>query len=101
MAEYYNTSLAKAPKVELLHLNLDSDEGAMAGFMKKGEFAFPGIPEAKWSKIKAFKDIAPGGVPSYKLVDATGKVIADGTAAKEKAKELAGESAAPAGTKSN
>jgi len=100
LAEYYNTSLAKAAKVELIHLNLDSDEGAMAKFMKDGAFAFPGIPQAKWEKIGAFKDIAPSGVPSYKLVDATGKVIAEGAAAKKKAEELAGGTEAASATTS-
>lgn len=102
MAEYYNTSLAKATKVELIHLNLDSDESAMAKFMKDGAFAFPGIPQAKWEKIKTFKEIAPRGVPSYKLVDATGKVIAEGAEAKSKAKELSGgtESSSETDTKS-
>ena len=66
----------------------------MAGFMKAGPFTFPGIPEAKWKKQKLLNDMAPSGVPHYKLVDSTGKIIAEGNEAKEKAKELAGSAAA-------
>jgi hypothetical protein len=93
LAELYKTSLSAAKNVELLHLNLDSDDGSMAGFMTKGGFTFPGMTEAKWKKIKMFEELAPSGVPGYKLVDASGKVIAEGGAAKEKAKELAGGTA--------
>lgn len=104
-AEYYNTSLASAKNVELVHMNCDNDDSGMVTFMKEGPFAFPAVPKAKWKKIDFIAKLYTGGVPNYKLVDATGKVIADGAAAQAKAKELAGAAAAApepaAETKSN
>ena len=84
-------------------MNCDNDDSGMAKFMQEGPFAFPAVPEAKWKKIKFIAELYTGGVPNYKLVDATGKVIADGAAAQAKAKERAGASAAEpaAETKSN
>jgi hypothetical protein len=44
--------------------------------------------------------MAPKGIPNYKLLDATGKIIAEGEEAKTKAKELAhGKAAAETAAK--
>jgi hypothetical protein len=47
------------------------------------------VPQGKWQKEKVFAAMAPKGIPNYKLLDATGKIIAEGEEAKTKAKELA------------
>ena len=87
--EYYNEKIAKAPNVELVHINLDQDEAGMKKFMGDFSMPFPAVPSAKADKIKLLAPLAPKGVPSYKLVDAEGKVIAEGPEAKSKAAELA------------
>jgi hypothetical protein len=57
------------------------------------KFKFPGVPQAKWKKEDIFKPMDPSGIPNYKLVDAQGKVLAEGEEAKARARELAGAGA--------
>lgn len=98
LAEAYDETISKGKNIEVVHLSCDQDEAGMTSFMKDMKFNFPGIAKAKWEKEKVFKDIAPSGIPNYKLLDATGKVIAEGEGAKTKAKELANASGGSAAT---
>jgi thiol-disulfide isomerase/thioredoxin len=89
LAEAYDETISKGKGIEVIHLSCDQDEAGMISFMKDMKFNFPGIPKGKWEKESLFKGMAPSGIPNYKLVDATGKIIAEGEEAKTKAKELA------------
>jgi thiol-disulfide isomerase/thioredoxin len=77
LAEAYDETISKGKNIDVVHLSCDQDEDGMVSF--------------KWSKEKIFKPMAPKGIPNYKLVDAEGKIIAEGEEAKSKAKELAGK----------
>ncbi len=87
--EYYNEKIAKATNVELVHISCDQDEAGMKKFMGDASMPFPAVAAAKADKIKILEPLTPKGVPSYKLVDADGKVIAEDAEAKTKAAELA------------
>ena len=87
--EYYNEKIAKATNVELVHISCDQDEAGMKKFMGDASMPFPAVPAAKADKIKLLAPLSPKGIPNYKLVDAGGKVIAEGEEAKHKAAELA------------
>lgn len=89
LAEAYDETISKGKNIEVVHLSCDQDEEGMISFMKDMKFTFPGVPQAKWEKEAIFKPMAPKGIPNYKLVDADGKIIAEGEEAKSKAKELA------------
>lgn len=93
LAEAYDETISKGKNIEVVHLSCDQDEDGMVSFMGDMKFKFPGVPQDKWSKEKIFKPMAPKGIPNYKLVDAEGKIIAEGEEAKSKAKELAGKGA--------
>jgi hypothetical protein len=84
-----DSDIASSKTVEVVHLSCDQDEAGMISFMKDMKFNFPGVPQGKWQKEKVFAAMAPKGIPNYKLLDATGKIIAEGEEAKTKAKELA------------
>lgn len=97
--EYYNEKIAKATNVELVHISCDQDEAGMKKFMGDASMPFPAVPASKADKIKLLEPLSPKGIPNYKLVDAEGKVIAEGAEAKTKAAELAaGTAAATAAT---
>ncbi len=87
--EFYNEKIAKATNVELVHISCDQEEADMKKFMADSGMAFPAVPSDKADKIKALAPLSPKGIPNYKLVDAEGKVIAEGEAAKKQAAELA------------
>ena len=89
MAESYKSKVATAKNVEFVHISCDNDEAAMKGFMKDMGFTFPAVTRAKAAKIDRLEELSPSGIPNYKLLDATGKVIAEGSEAKHKAEELA------------
>ena len=89
MAETYKSKVAEAKNVEFIHISCDNDEAAMKGFIKDVGFTFPAITRAKAAKIERLKELSPSGIPNYKLLDSTGKVIAEGAGAKDKASELA------------
>lgn len=100
LAEAYDADIASSKTVEVVHLSCDQDEAGMISFMKDMKFNFPGVPQGKWQKEKVFAAMAPKGIPNYKLLDATGKIIAEGEEAKTKAKELAhGKAAAETAAK--
>jgi nucleoredoxin len=98
LAEAYDHTIAKAKNVEVVHLSCDQDEADMISFMKDMKFNFSAVPGDKWRKDKLFSSMAPRGIPNYKLLDASGKIIAEGEEAKAKAKQLSagsgGETAA-------
>lgn len=99
LAEAYDETISKGKNIEVIHLSCDQDEAGMISFMKDMKFNFPGIAKAKWEKETVFKEMAPSGIPNYKLLDASGKIIAEGDEAKHKAAELAGGTHASTETK--
>lgn len=89
LAEAYDETISKGKNIEVVHLSCDQDAPGMLSFVTDMKFKFPAVASDKWRKEKIFKPMEPTGIPNYKLVDSEGKVIAEGEAAKAKAKELA------------
>lgn len=89
LASAYDETLSKGKNIEVVHLSCDQDEPGMISFVTGMKFNFPVVPRSKWVNEKIFQPMAPKGIPNYKLVDADGKILAEGEAAKSKAKELA------------
>jgi nucleoredoxin len=96
LAGLYDQTISRGTNIEVIHLSCDSDAAGMTSFMKEMKLNFPAIPLEKWRKEKVFTDIEPKAVPTCKLVDSSGKVIAEGEEAEMKAKELAGAGGSPA-----
>lgn len=93
LAELYDAKVASATNVEFVHVSCDLDEAKMKEFMKDMKFKFPAVPMTKAGKIKILDDMKPSSIPTYKLLDSAGKVIAQGDEAKHKAEELAAATA--------
>lgn len=93
----YDNKLAAAKNVELVHISCDQDEAGMKKFMGGHNLKCPVIDAATADKIKVLKDLSPRGIPNYKLVDASGKLLAEGSDAKHKAEEFAAAAAAGGG----
>ena len=89
LAEAYDTDISKGKNIEVVHLSCDQTKDKMTEFMTDMKFTFPGVPQDVWSKEKVLADLRSNSIPSYKLVGSSGKLIAEGEAAKAKAKELA------------
>ena len=79
----YNEDIASNSKVELIHLSRDRDEDAAAAWAKKENMPWPTIlsedADVKQLIMPYFPD-GRMGVPSYVLVDQTGKEVARGKA---------------------
>ncbi|MEZ5301122.1 MAG: thioredoxin-like domain-containing protein [Verrucomicrobiales bacterium] len=89
MVEYYNETIAKNDKVELIWMNRDRDEGAMEGFIKEFGMPWPVVEFKSKDDIKPFMAIKKNFVPQYALVDRNGDVVAEDLAsAKAKIAEL-------------
>ncbi len=80
----YNEDIASNPNVELIHISRDSDEDAATSWAKKENMPWPTIlkedSDSKQLVMPYFPD-GRMGVPSYVLVDQTGKEVARGKAA--------------------
>jgi spermidine/putrescine-binding protein len=87
--EFYNTKIAQAKNVEVVHMNLDQNEAAMKQWILNNKLSYPVVVPEKARKIKLLEPLSPKGVPNYKLVDSDGNMIAEGEEAKHKAEELA------------
>jgi thiol-disulfide isomerase/thioredoxin len=98
LAKDYNETISRGKNIEAVHLNCDQTPDKMLEFMSDMKLTFPGIPLDQWQKDKLLKSMEPAQLPHYKLVDAAGMVIAEGEAAKSKARELAGGSGDAAAT---
>lgn len=75
--ESYNAKIVPNADVELVHISFDRDAAAAAAWAKKDQLPWPTILLADHDKAALttpYFDADPE-VPSYILVDATGKVI--------------------------
>jgi aminoglycoside phosphotransferase len=88
----YNENIASNSKVELVHLSRDRDEDAATAWAQKENMPWPTILSEDADVKQLIMPYFPGGrmgVPSYVLVDQTGKEVARGkTAAFAKIKEM-------------
>ena len=79
----YNEDIASNSKVELIHLSRDRDEDSATAWAKKENMPWPTIlkedSDSKQLVAPYFSGSMP--VPSYVLVDQTGKEVARGKAA--------------------
>lgn len=98
-ATEYDESLAKKTSVATILLSCDESRERMQEFMNDMKLNFPAMMLERWQRVKLLKALEPPHVPAWKLVDASGTVIAEGEAAKTKAKELGASSGAAAAEK--
>lgn len=89
LVKLYNKNLASSSRVELVHVSFDRGPEGMKSFMGKHKMKFPAVEPADARSIGLLGPLTPSSIPSYKLVDSKGRVIAEGYAAKQKAVELA------------
>jgi len=89
LVELYNEKLAKATNIELIHISSDQSEDGMLSFVSDHQMKFPVVSFKDRDRLNPVKSLFPSGIPSYKLVDAKGELIAEGQAAKDKAAEIA------------
>lgn len=89
LVKLYDETLASSPRVELLHVSCDETREGMKSFMDKHKMKFPALEAADAARVKLLKPLAPSGIPNYKLLDANGKLIAEGHEAMKKAEEIA------------
>ncbi len=98
LVELYNEKLAKATNIELIHISSDDQEDGMLSFVTDHQMKFPVVTKKDRDKLNIIKPLFPSAIPSYKLVDANGELIAEGQAAKDKAAEIAAGNAQLAST---
>lgn len=75
--EFYDDKIRANAEIELIHVSLDLDDEAAAGWAKKAKLPWPTILYSDHDKevfTTPFFDGDPEA-PSYILVDTTGKVI--------------------------
>lgn len=87
--EFYNENLAKAKNIDIIYCNRDRSEDAMVDFMVEFKMNWPALDFDDKDDVEEIISLYGNAVPSYVLVDAEGKKIAEGAQAKAKAKELA------------
>ena len=82
--ETYNKEIASNPNAELIHLSLDRDEDAAEEWAAKESMPWPSLMQEDIDDDTLITPFFPDGrlgVPTYILVDRTGKEIARGKAA--------------------
>jgi hypothetical protein len=82
--EYYNKVMATNREIEVIHYNHDYNEKAMEGFMIDFSFPWPAIAYKERENAKIITSLYGDEVPSYTLIDAGGRVLANGKEAAEK-----------------
>ncbi|NIP98757.1 MAG: hypothetical protein GWO24_37270 [Akkermansiaceae bacterium] len=75
--EQYKDEVAENPKVEMIHVSLDADEGAAEAWAAKMGFPWPTVMRAKVDR-SGLEAYMPRGIPNYKLIDKDGKLVAEG-----------------------
>ena len=89
MAESYKTELEGRANVELVHVSRDSSEGDMERFFEPADPTFAAVRFSRVDSLKVAMQHYGNGVPHYVLVDADGKLLAEGKEASfAKAKQL-------------
>ena len=73
----YKEQVAKHPSVEMIHVSLDFNKAKAEAWAAEEQFPWPTIAMDKIEQA-GIKDLTPQEAPSYKLVDLTGKVVAQG-----------------------
>lgn len=83
----YNKEIAGNDSIELIHASFDSDDKSAGAWAKKSHFTWPTVMERNLEKAGLVK--YSQGVPTYVVVDANGKVVAEGKdAVSKKIKEI-------------
>ena len=78
--ESYKRKIAKNDKVEFIHFSLDRTPEAALEWAKKEKFPWPHVL-AEAHNASGLKSYAKRFVPYYMLVDADGKILAEGNPA--------------------
>ena len=87
--EYYNETIAKNDSIDVIHINRDRSPDAMVKFIGDMKMPWPAVLFEKRGDFKIAMDLYRRAVPQYTMVDAEGKILADGLAAVQaKVKEL-------------
>jgi nucleoredoxin len=76
LVTFYNQFKAKHPNFELIFVNHDNDENAMAAYMQKDAMMWPAVRFDDITSTNADKYCGPG-IPDLVLVDEKGKVLSD------------------------
>ena len=79
--EKYNTTVAENPKVELIHVSLDSSEDSAETWAAADGFPWLTVlpDDVERSDLKTYH--TSGSVPFYTMIDASGEVVATGSSA--------------------
>ncbi len=78
--EYYNNEISKNSDVELVWYPKEKEKAATT-WAAEEKFPWPVIREKALEKVEAISKHHKGGVPSYFLVDAEGKLVVTGLSA--------------------
>lgn len=79
--EKYNTTVAENPKVEMIHVSLDSSEDSAEIWAAADGFPWLTVlpDDVERSDLKTYH--TSGSVPFYTMIDASGEVVATGSSA--------------------
>lgn len=84
LVEFYNRVAPQHPEFEIVFVSDDRSPAAMETYMRDAQMPWPAIDFAKLPGKQALKKYAGDGIPCLVLLDASGKVISDTYAGKNR-----------------
>lgn len=84
LVEFYNRVAPQHPEFEIVFVSDDRSPVAMETYMRDAQMPWPAIDFAKLPGKQALKKYAGDGIPCLVLLDASGKVISDTYAGKNR-----------------
>jgi nucleoredoxin len=84
LVEFYNRTVAQHPEFEIVLVSADKSPAGMETYMRENQMPWPAIDFAKVAGKTAVKKYAGDGIPCLVVLDASGKVIADTYAGKNR-----------------
>jgi thiol-disulfide isomerase/thioredoxin len=84
LVEFYNRVAPQHPEFEIVFVSNDRSPGAMEASMRDMKMPWPAIDFAKLPSKGALKKYSGDGIPCLVLLDASGKVVSDSYAGKQR-----------------